>query len=232
MLKIEWNGISSDEIQGLIICELPPITKPKMRTSITTIDGKDGSIVEELGYESYTKSILIGLTSNYDIDQIIKYFSGSGELIMSNEPDKKYLCRITDKVDYQKLLRFKTATVKFYTQPYKYLYNEEDTDVTIEEQTSITIRNQGNEKSRPKITLYGSGIVEISLNNITMFTYSFPEGENEVVIDCEKEEAYLNEILKNRNMFGGFPKLEPGNNNITWSGSLTRIKIKPNSRWI
>ena len=123
MLTINWKGINSDSIPGLIICELPPITKPKMRTTITKIDGRDGDIIEELGYESYTKNIKIGLARNYDINQVIKYFTGSGELVMSNEDDKVYKCKIIDKVDYEKLLRFKTATVKFYTQPYKYKKN-------------------------------------------------------------------------------------------------------------
>ena len=82
MLKINWNGIDSDTIEGLMICELPPITKPKMRTNITKIDGRDGDIIEELGYESYTKSIKIGLVRNFDIDKIIKYFTGKGNLIM------------------------------------------------------------------------------------------------------------------------------------------------------
>ena len=39
MLKINWRGIDSDTITGLIISELPPISKPKMKTTITKIDG-------------------------------------------------------------------------------------------------------------------------------------------------------------------------------------------------
>src|SRR5574344_1857604 len=107
MANIIWNGVNSNSIEGLLICELPPITKPKMKTTITKINGRDGDIIEELGYESYTKSISIGLTRYYDVDEIIKYFTGSGKLVMSNEPDKEYICRIIDKIDYQKLLRFK-----------------------------------------------------------------------------------------------------------------------------
>ena len=63
MNKIIWKDIESTEIKGLMICELPPITKPKMRVQETTIDGVDGSIIEELGYESYDKTITIALIS-------------------------------------------------------------------------------------------------------------------------------------------------------------------------
>ena len=51
MNSIIWKGVSSTTIKGLIISELPPISKPKMRIKETEIDGRDGSIVEELGYE-------------------------------------------------------------------------------------------------------------------------------------------------------------------------------------
>lgn len=232
MLSINWKGISSDTIPGLIICELPPITKPKMRTTITKIDGRDGDIVEELGYESYTKSIQIGLARNFDINQIIKYFTGSGELIMSNESDKIYNCQIIDKIDYEKLLRFKTATIKFYTQPYKYKKNENQVTVNITSQTSVTVNNIGLEPSKPIIKLTGSGIVDLKVNGSTIFTYTFPANETEVVIDSLIEEAHLNGIYKNRNMVGAFPILQPGTNTIGWSGTLTKIQIQPKSRWL
>ena len=73
MYKIIWKGIDSTNITGLIISELPPITKPKMRVQETKIDGVDGSIIEELGYESYNKTIRIGLSKNYDIDAFWHY---------------------------------------------------------------------------------------------------------------------------------------------------------------
>lgn len=232
MTYIEWKGIRSDTIPGLLICELPPITKPKMRTSITTIDGRDGDIVEELGYESYIKTIKVGLTRNYDIDAIAKYFTGEGTLNMSNEPDKIYNSKIIDKIDFEKLLSFKTATIKFHTQPYKYLKEELPYELDITSETSININNLGLEESKPIITLYGSGTVEIALNNATIFKYVFPDGEESVVIDSLKEEAYLNGVYKNRNMLGIFPKLLVGNNIISWTGNLTKIKVETKSRWI
>ena len=232
MGKIIWKGIDSSSIPGLIICELPPITKPQMKTSIVSIDGRDGDIVEELGYESYTKNISIGLSRNYQIDKIIKYFTGSGTLEMSNEPDKVYNCMIIDKIDYEKLLRFKTAIVKFHTQPFKYLKNELPLEIEITDETSLEVNNVGLEISKPVITLQGSGSVELSVNGSTIFKYTFPKEETEVIIDSIEEEAYFNGVYKNRNMLGDFPKLQVGTNTISWSGTLTKIKIEPKSRWL
>lgn len=232
MEKIIWKGIDSNTIPGLIICELPPITKPKMKTSIIKIDGRDGDIVEELGYESYTKNISIGLARNYKIDEVIKYFTGTGTLELSNEPNKIYNCKIIDKIDYEKLLRFKKAIVKFHTQPFKYLKNESIVEQTITTQTSINVENIGLEISKPIITLEGTGTIEISINNKTIFKYTFPDNETKVVIDSIEEEAYLEGVYKNRNMLGEFPKLQVGENIITWTGTITKIKIEPKSRWL
>ena len=232
MSNIIWKNIDSDTLKGLLICELPPITKPKMKTSIIKIDGRDGDIIEELGYESYTKNIKIGLTRNYDIDVILKYFTGSGDLILSNEPNKIYKAQIIDKIDYEKLLRFKTAVIKYHVQPFKYLKNENSVELSITNQTSLKVTNSGLEISKPIITLTGSGTIELSLNGSSIFTYTFPSNETQVIIDSMQEEAYLNGIYKNRNMIGEFPLLNPGQNTISWSGTLTKIKVEPKSRWL
>lgn len=232
MAKIIWKNIDSETIPGLIITNIPPITKPKMKTSITKIDGRDGDIIEELGYESYTKSIGIGLARNYDIDRVMKYFTGVGELIISDEPDKVYKAQIIEKIDYERLIRFKTAVVKFYTQPYKYLKDEKSIILDINNETSLKITNVGLEKSKPIITLEGTGTIEISLNGFNLFKYVFPENETTVVIDSLEEEAYLDNVLKNRNMLGTFPIFEVGENTISWSGNLTKISIEPKSRWL
>lgn len=438
MNTIFWKGVFSTTIDGLLISELPPITKPPLRVKETTIDGRDGSVIEELGYSSYDKSITIGLHGNFNINKVIKYFTGEGEIIFSNEPDKVYTAKIVDQIDYNRLLRYRTAVVKFRVQPFKHkyletyketqtatatgtnivlkdsgatpmcikteaeevvvhgknildanellvytstsvaisndgytitatgganapyvaskytlplalrgkayclqcdaIYSEQNVDVTaqinvqspsgntydgvttknktrvvaikedatkievgvypnntkeplgidnvvvvlglrfvpVESQNdgwcpfdglqtlevvdgvanatgydSVTVIsnadnaemtveytkqfevfNEGLENSKPKMVLHGSGTVGISVNGVHIFDYTFPEGETEVVIDSEKEDAYLGEVLKNRHMNGEFPVLLAGTNKIEWSGDVESIEILPRSRWL
>lgn len=231
---ILWKTIDSTTINGLVICELPPITKPKMRVLETTIDGVDGSIIEDLGYESYDKTIKIGLSKNYDINEIIEYFSGEGNLILSNEKMGNgkfpyYKAKIIEQIDYERLLRFKTANVKFRVQPYKYLFNEKTQTIT---ENGSKVNNQGLEVSKPKMTIFGSGTIQLSVNNLLVFEYTFPEDETSVVIDSENQDAYLGNVLKNRNMTGEFPILNPGENTISWDGNITKIEVDANSRWL
>ena len=92
MLYIELNGKSSLDVQGLSVQSLAPITKPKIRTETTEIDGRDGDIVTRLGYSAYDKEISIGLSWDYDIDEVIQFFveNDNGTVLFSNEEDKLY----------------------------------------------------------------------------------------------------------------------------------------------
>mgnify|MGYP003316865420 CR=1 FL=1 len=128
------------------------------------------------------------------------------------------------------MIRFKKATIKFYTQPFKYKYNEAEVIRSITSETKIKVNNIGLENSKPIIELEGSGDVQILLNGSNTFKYTFPANETKVTIDSEKEEAYLNSEYRNRNMLGEFPLLNPGENEISWVGNLTKIKIQPRSR--
>ena len=228
MNKIIWQGVDSTTIQGLLISELPPITKPQMRIRETMIDGRDGSIIEELGYAPYDRAVRIGLRGNFDIDEVVKYFTGEGDVVFSNEPDKVYKAKIVSQIDYQRLIRFREATIPFRCQPYKHKYNESASVFT----SAFSIVNAGLESSKPKLTITGSGTVEIAVNENGVFSYTFPEGETQVVIDSELEDAYSGSMLKNRNMNGEFPILQAGTNRISWTGEVKSIEIEPRSRWL
>lgn len=114
------NGTSSNSITGLLIQALAPISKPLIRTEIEEIDGRDGDIVTPLGYSAYDKEITIGLYGNYDIDEVIAFFNSEGTVVFSNEPDKYYYYQIYEQIDFERLVRFKTASVTLHVQPFKY----------------------------------------------------------------------------------------------------------------
>ena len=229
------NGKDSRYLDGFIVQALPPISKPKIRTQVEEIEGRDGDIVTPLGYSAYDKTLKIGLYGNYRIDDIISYFDSSGVVTFSNEVDKFYRYQIIEQIDFERLVRFRTATVKFHVQPFKYSRVETKKVFPIDraDVTSAKVRNSGNTISRPIVTIEGEGNVSLSLNGKNAFAIAFGE-DRSITIDTEKMEAYNGNVLKNRHVAGDYDNfaLNVGLNTISWSGKINKITLENYTRWI
>ena len=353
--SIELNGEKSTDVKGLIIQSLPPITKPKVRYSSEEIDGRDGDIITKLGYAAYDKEVSIGLHGDFDIDDAISFFDSEGEVVFSNERDKYYRYHILDEIDFERLLRFRTAKVKMHVQPFKYdavdrsfevvnqlidikdstasrfgvtatssggrvhvagkatntaeimvpidritlsgsytltvatsgdaagcalklvssanpdgdsfggtyielksggtssvtadagyeydalyLYVQAGASVDFtlsatmssDEFDSITLTNRGNIVSRPTVTVYGSGSVELAINSVTVLSFAIDSGY--ITIDAEEMNAYHGDALMNRRVTGDYSDLalKVGENVVSWRGDVTGIKVEDFSRWL
>ena len=230
------NGKSSNSIRGLIVSELAPIKKAQVRTLIETVDGRDGDIVTPLGYAAYDKPVKIGLSVNYDIDEIIDYLNSEGTIIFSNEPDKYYRFSVYNEIDFERLIRFKTASVVFHVQPYKFSTLEKELSFEISESPeSISIYNAGNVYSRPIFYISAEGIVSVSLNGSEILEIDFGEDEQTIKIDSEAMNAYYSDnALANRIVTGNYDniKLNKGWNTITLSGSVSELSVRNYTRYI
>lgn len=233
---IVLNGVNSRSIKGLLISELAPISKPAQRVQQETIDGRDGDIVTPLGYSAYDKVIKIGLTYEYDIDEIIEFFNTSGKVVFSNEPDKYYFYAIYNQIDFERLIRFKTAEVTLHVQPFKYSDNENAQTFNLSGATEVNIRNNGNYYSRPTLTLTATGDVNLYINGIQLLTIDFGTTSRTIIIDSEAMNAYNSDKdqLLNRLVSGDYDniRLKVGNNSITFTGAVSKIVINNYSRWI
>ena len=163
MSYVVLNGVKSTTVNGLLIQSLPPITKPKMRTSIETIDGRDGDIVTKLGYSAYDREITIGLYGDYNVDDVIRYFDSAGDAIFSNEPDKYYRYQIIEQIDFERLIRFRTAKVKMHVQPFKYSTIDDSISISNDEMSLRPYSESNNgvylNVENGKITLKGTATI-------------------------------------------------------------------------
>ena len=230
---ITLNGIRSDSVKGLLISELPPVVKPQQRTEIEEIDGRDGDIVTKLGYSAYDRTMLIGLHGDFDIDDVIRFFDSEGEAVFSNEPDKLYKYQILDDIEFERLIRFRKAKVSFHVQPFKYSAVERIKTINAESEDSFRVLNSGNTVARPRITITGSGTINLSLNNHQMFIINLGD-EGYITIDTEEMNAYKGSVLKNRLVTGNYDNfaLTLGMNVISWTGDVDAVSIEKYSRWI
>ena len=225
------NGVSSKNVNGLLIQSLPPISKPMIRTSIQEIDGRDGDIVTTLGYAAYTKSLSIGLKGDFNIDDVIAYFNTSGRVTFSNEIDKYYNFAIYDAIDFNRLLRFRTANVNLHVQPFKYSLDEPPIVKTGAQ--TIPVRNTGNIYSRPKLTITGANTITVYIGNTQIFNIELSAAGETIIIDnmnaTDGQGNYLN-----RRVTGDYNKfvLATGVNDLRITGDVTSVKIERYSRWI
>lgn len=230
------NGVNSNTLTGLLISKLPPITKPKQRTQTEEIDGRDGDIVTTLGYGAYDKSIDIGLYGDFDIEDIMTYFNSKGTVTFSNEEDKYYNYQIVDQIDFDRLIRFRTAKVKMHVQPFKYSSVEGTRTYNITSEEEITINNSGNYVSKPVISITGSGTINLSVNGYEVLVIELGEDATTITIDTANMEAYNQNTseLMNRSVTGDYDNLylNSGSNTISWTGTITQIQITNYSRWL
>lgn len=238
MNYIELNGKSSLDVQGLLIQSLAPITKPKVRTEKTEIDGRDGDIITRLGYSAYDKEISIALSWNYDIDEVIQYFvdNDKGTVLFSNEEDKLYRYEILDQIDFERLIRFKTAKVKFHVQPFKFSAVESEKTFTSDynnmldiSQFNKTVNGITLKTNRNVIEVSGAcsrnteiylPISALNLNAGTYVLNAIASGQN--ANNCSIR--LINSAPSDANSFGGTYVTLKNNDVATLGETLTQTK--------
>ena len=92
---------------------------------------------------------------------------------------------------------------------------------------SGTLTNITKFDALPIITVYGSGVGTVTVNDTTV---SISEIDSYIVLDCELMDAYKGTVNKNPYISAvDFPVLKAGVNNISFTGGVTSLDIVP--RW-
>ena len=107
-------------------------------------------------------------------------------------------------------------------------YADAGDDITITTSGTI-VTNPGSVYSEPKITVTGSGDITLMVGTTIVELTGVTES---IVIDSALQEAYKGTTLMNDHMIGDFPVLKPGANAISWTGTVTKIVIQPNWRFL
>lgn len=227
------NDKPSYGVDGLIVTSLPPITKPKMRYSSEEIDGRDGDIITTLGYQAYDKTLRIGLHGGFDIDKVVEFFATSGTITFSNEPDKVYRFQQLENIDFERLVRYRTADIRLHVQPFKTGRLQRPKVFTSADAQAV-VANAGNVTAAPKLTITASGNIGLYLDGSQVLQVA-NTGDYTLVIDVADLEASTPEgALMNRNITGDYQRLalSPGKHSIKWSGTVHSLTIEDYSRWI
>lgn len=224
-----FRGIDSRSM-GVRVTHMPETVRAERRVERVEIAGRSGSLhVDEGAYSSYDRTMECALINRHRLDEVAAWLVGSGEMIFSTEPDKVYDVMIANKVSIAQMMRtFQRFQVTMDTQPFKHSVNRfgERMELTAPQ----AVYNPGTVYAQPKITVYGSGNITLTING-TAFPLTAVDGY--LTIDSESMEVYKDGESGNSKFSGAdFPQLEVGQNAVGWTGNVGKIIIEPGWRWL
>lgn len=221
---ILWNGIDI-RTKGIINEKIPTITKGKKRIETYEVEGKNGLLMVDKGtYESFIVSLSCHFNENvFDIDEIKSFLDGYGKL--SIDGVREYEAVINNQIDFEEVLRsgFRKFPIQFLCNPIAHDIEPTSVEIT-ESPTTFTINQTAN--TYPVLTIKGTGDVVIYFNNKAFYLYNL-NSEYTYTLDCDAKEI-IDQLGRNcsNQMRYDFPYLKPGENTITYTGTITSFEIE------
>ena len=230
---ISWAGKTSDTL-GVVVEHYPVRVVPERALTETEIAGRNGALIQydgnwsnyEQEYEVYISAEKTGLVrAARAVAEWLSAPVGYQRLEDSYEPDVYRMAYYAGGQDIESILnRFGRATISFNCKPQRYLKSGEATKTLT---GSGTLTNITQFDALPIITVYGSGVGTVTVNDTTV---SISEIDSYIVLDCELMDAYKGTVNKNPYISAAdFPVLKAGVNNISFTGGVTSLDIVP--RW-
>lgn len=227
-----FKGKTNDEM-GVLIAEYANYQHPQKRINKIEVEGRDGVLYEDLNsYENYSLTFscaVDNVNNSVDKNEILKWLSGEGDLILSIEPTKVYKAKIINAIPLSSVIwLFNDFTVTFEVEPFKNNCNSVSDIVEITK--PVKLYNKGDVKSLPIIDIYGTGEITVTINDVD---YTVQNVQGYVTINSEIQETYKDKTNKNNNaLFLEYPILNVGENSISFTGNVEKIVINPNWRWL
>lgn len=222
----KFKGKSSAEMGVIIEEEELFLAKASQKYEVIDIDGRDGSLFNELGYSNIEIAMNVQILKPNKLDEIFEWLNGVGEFEYNGRITTAYFYQ---EIESQRFVSIKSANIMFIRNPF--WRNKNQSFITV---SNNSIINSGNIISKPIIRLEkkNSDFVELTVGNVR-FKYNF-NSDSYVEIDCNEYIATFDLNNRNRNLEIGFlfPVLNPGENKVVIHSGDAIIKIKDKDRWL
>ena len=221
-----YNEISSKEM-GLHLERTPIPIKARQKTRTTEVPNRTESLSEVLEeFEDITYSLTCNITDKSKIDSIYEWLGGAGKLIFSNRPDIYYKAICVETITPEFLgVEAYTMQITFTCKPFKYATSNDP--ITLN--TPQTLKVGGSYPSAPIYKIYGSGNISLIVNGETL---QIKDVSEHIVIDTNRLIAYKGDTVLVNKTVGQYPMLGVGDNSISWTGTVNKIEIVKNVRWL
>ena len=216
-----WNNTNL-RTKGIIVENIPTITKGKKRIDTYEIEGRNGVLMVDKGtYDTFIVSLSCHFNETNSLDEIKSFLDGYGKL--SIDGIREYEAIVNNKIDFEEVATsgFRKFPLQFLCNPIAHDINETTVEIT-DPSTELTINQSFN--TYPVIELKGSDNVSITFNNKTFYLYDL-DSTKTYTLDCNAQEIYSN-VNESSIMAGDFPYLQPSANTISYTGTLTKFIIK------
>lgn len=226
-----WNNTRCTAY-GIHVLTQPTLIRPAERVTFTSVPGRSGSLTTLEGEDVYDDFILSAeciIENTNRLPEISAWLRGSGTVIFANRQGGFYYARIVNQISFGKILRgnpHRSFAVNFRCQPFWYQDNVQPITLTAATQF---ISNPGSVYSEPVITVYGSGDITLMVNSIIIELKGIEES---ITLDTPLMEANNGSTSLNSRMTGEFPVLQSGSNAVSWAGSVTKMVVQPNWRYL
>lgn len=228
--KLIFNNICSEEL-GIIVVEGPPEVLAQEEYEEIIIEGRNGTLIENKGtFPNVEKSFIL---TTIDLDQDIDLIIEKIKIWLFNIKDNKLLYAIPNRYNIVKKVvieedikttfeEYGDFKIKFLCEPFYYDLLEKNITIT---EKGTKFYNKGDFNSNPKIVIYGTGDLQLTINDTTVQINNVDE---RVLLDS-KLFLCLDKDNNNKSidMIGNFPTLDIGENTITWVGNITKLDISP-----
>lgn len=207
----------------------PNIPTAKKKVEFIEVEGREsGALTKVKGYEDVTFTIEFNALEDENIKPLIRkikaWLMNAKELSFTDD----YVYRKIKSVEIgdidNEIEEYGKFEVTFISDPYEYSI-EQPFEIT----APVTIANQGTLHSLPKITIYGSGNITMSIGGVSFQVKSV---NGFVVIDSDLMECYKDLTPMNDKMVGKFPVFNEGEIDISWTGTVERVEIETRWRYI
>lgn len=225
-----WKNKNSYSDFGLWIKALPDRVRPTERYEEIEIPGRAGSLIMLEGddvYASYQMRIVVWARNTLNINEITKWLTGSGELIICTDESKIIEARAVDNITFSRVgNNLMQGTLLFLCKPLrKNRYSASDY-VSLNE--NGTIFNPGDVASRPKVAVTGTGTLTVAIGGEAM---SFSGVNGTILVDCDANIITSSGQMWEGSFSGDFWKIPVGKVSVD-VGTALAVQIEPEWRWL
>ena len=216
---------------GFALVGRPSIASAEKKYETTEVEGRDGSLTRFLGYDDLKFSLNFNILFQTDIKQKLREIKGvlaqASTLSFDDAPNFYYKIKRCQISETESVIKASGVfSVDFVAEPFEY----QKTSTTSYTTKPISLTNQTTTTALPVIKVTGTGTVVLSVNGVGVTLTGLTSS---IVLDSELQEAYTGLTTNmNASMNGNFPVFKTGSNSITWTGTVTKVEIDPQWRWI